>query len=60
MLSKYVGGALAGHRVKLGAAGRAAVFRTAATTSKTDGGLAISWRKGEENVKTVPYVRYTF
>ena len=54
MLSKCVGGALSGHRVKL-----ATAIRTAATASRTDGGQAVSWRKGEENVKTVPHVRYT-
>ena len=48
MISKCVGGALSGHRVKL-----ATAVRTAATASRTDGGLAVSWRKGEENVKTV-------
>ena len=49
MLSKCVGG----QRVKLAAANR-----TAATASRTDGGLAVSWRKGEENVNTVSHVRY--
>ena len=55
MLSKCVGGALSGHRVKL-AGGRIAAVRSAATASRTDRGLAVSWRKGEDNVTTVPYV----